>query len=243
MAIGQVITLATNTNPTKGVSSKKLLPRLQHMLDSFCKEDPPATKQLPVEANVPEFLVKVGMAPESRKFEWAIGDLILIAFYHLLRIGEYTTKGAQNNSKQTEEFKMGDIMLFAKDVNGNLGCFLRDALDDLIASSEGATRKLDNQKNGWKGVCVYHEANGNRIFCLLQLHLSTPYSRASRSNGLTLTHSIVAVLMPWLYQAILILKCRKWADGGVPLSKSTYGMNLHVFPLECHGTCRKRLAS
>ena len=25
--------------------------------------------------------------------------------------------------------------------------------------------KLDNQKNGWKGVCVYHEANGKEFLC------------------------------------------------------------------------------
>ena len=46
----------------------------------------------------------------------------MIAFYYLLRIGKYTTKGTSNNSKQTEEFKMGDITFFAKDKQGNLRC-------------------------------------------------------------------------------------------------------------------------
>jgi hypothetical protein len=135
------------------------------MLDGFCKADPPTTKQLPVEADVPEFLVKLGLASEARKLNRAVGDLSLIAFYYLLRIGEYTTKGARNNSKQTEEFKMGDIMFFAKDTNGNLRCLPHDAPDVLIANAEGATMKLDNQKNGWKGVCVYQETNGDKIFC------------------------------------------------------------------------------
>jgi hypothetical protein len=135
------------------------------MLDSFCKADPPTTKQLPVEADVPEFLVKLGLASEARELNHAVEDLTLIAFYYLLRIGEYTTKGARNNSKQTEEFNMGDIMFFAKDTNGNLRCLPRDAPDVLIANAEGATMKLDNQKNGWKGVCVYQETNGDKIFC------------------------------------------------------------------------------
>ncbi len=78
----------------------------------------------------------------------------MVAFYYLLCIGKYTTKGARNNSKQTEEFEMGDIMFFAKDKQGNLQCLLCDAPADLIASADGATMKLDNQKNGWKGVCV-----------------------------------------------------------------------------------------
>lgn len=32
-------------------------------------------------------------------------------------------------------------------------------------TADGATLKLDNQKNGWKGVCVYHEANGDNMHC------------------------------------------------------------------------------
>ena len=92
-AIGQAIALATNTNPTKIVGSDKLLPRLQLMLDGFRKADPPTTKQLPVEADVPEFLVQLGLSPEARELDRAIGDLTMIAFYYLLRIGEYTTKG------------------------------------------------------------------------------------------------------------------------------------------------------
>jgi hypothetical protein len=153
-AVGQAIALAANTNPTKIVGSDKLLPCLQQMLNGFRKADPPTTKQLPVEADMPEFLVKLGLESEARELDWAIGDLTMVAFYYLLCIGKYTTKGARNNSKQTEEFEMGDIMFFAKDKQGNLQCLLCDAPADLIASADGATMKLDNQKNGWKGVCV-----------------------------------------------------------------------------------------
>jgi hypothetical protein len=105
----------------------------------------------------PEYLVKLGQDPEARELDRAIGDLTMIAFYYLLRIGEYTTKEARNNSKQTEEFKLGDIMFFWNDAHSNLRCLPRDAHADLIASADGATMKLDNQKNGWKGVCVYQQ--------------------------------------------------------------------------------------
>jgi len=64
-AVGQAIALATNTNPTKIVGSDKLLPRLQQMLDGFRKADPPTTKQLPVEADVPGYLVKLRRDPEA----------------------------------------------------------------------------------------------------------------------------------------------------------------------------------
>ena len=87
---GQAIPLATNTYPTKVVGSNKLLSCLQQMLDGFCKADPPTTKQLPVEADVPEFLVKLGLESEARELNQAIGDLTMIAFYYLIPIGKYT---------------------------------------------------------------------------------------------------------------------------------------------------------
>jgi hypothetical protein len=74
---------------------------------------------------MPEFLVKLGLESDARELDQAIRDLTMIVFYYLLCIGKYTTKGARNNSKQTEEFKMGDIMFFAKDKHSTLRCLPR----------------------------------------------------------------------------------------------------------------------
>jgi hypothetical protein len=77
----------------------------------------------------------------------------MIAFYYLLRIGEYTTNGTRNNSKQTEDFKLGDIRFFRKGAQGNLRCLPCDAHANLIESNDGATMKLDNQKE-WLERCL-----------------------------------------------------------------------------------------
>jgi hypothetical protein len=58
---------------------------------------------------------------------------------------------------------MGDVTFFAKDKQGNLCCLSWDASAGLIAETDGTTIKLDNQKNGWKGVCIYQEANEDPI--------------------------------------------------------------------------------
>ena len=34
--------------------------------------------------------------------------------------------------------------------------------------ADGATLKLDNRKNGWKGVCVHQEANGEEYLCAVR---------------------------------------------------------------------------
>ncbi len=44
-------------------------------------------------------------------------------------------------------------------------CLPRAAPAHLIATADGATMKLDNQENGWKGVCVYQEANEEDYLC------------------------------------------------------------------------------
>ncbi len=96
MAIGQTIALEHAVNPIKISGSDKLLLRLQQMLDGWAKSDPPTLKQLPVEADVPEYITSLAQSPVSTALDQVIGDLTLIAFYYLLRIGEYTCKRSRN---------------------------------------------------------------------------------------------------------------------------------------------------
>ena len=164
-AIGQTIALEYAINPTKIEGSDKLLPRLQQILEGWAKADPPTQKQLPVEADVPEYIASLGRSPVATELDRAIGDLTLIAFYYLLRIGEYTSKRTRNDTKQTVQFKFEDITFFKKNRSGHLQCLPQHSPVTLIATADGATLKLDNQKNGWKGVCVFHETNGDPFLC------------------------------------------------------------------------------
>jgi hypothetical protein len=77
------------------------------MYDGWRKEDPATTKQLPVEADVPELL-----ADSATERDCAVGDLTLVAFYYLLRKGEYIIKGNRNDTKQPVQFKREDIKYF-----------------------------------------------------------------------------------------------------------------------------------
>jgi len=167
-AIGQTVALACDANPKKVVGSERLLPQLQIMLDGYRKVEPPTRKKLPVQADVVELFVNAAYHQGSSLAQQAVADLTLIAFYYLLCIGEYTIKGSRNNTKQTVQFKYEDVSFFKKNSRGSLRCLPRDASAALIMTADGATLKLDNQKNGWKGVCVYHETNGDRMHCPVQ---------------------------------------------------------------------------
>ena len=165
-AIGTTIALAIGTNPTKlGGTGDKLLPRLQQMLDGFRATDPPTLKKLPIEVDVVELLVGIGMEQSATPCQRATGDLALIAFYYLLRVGEYTAKGSRRDSKRTVQFKLEDVTFFKKDKRGQLLQLPNNALFTDILSADSATLKLENQKNGWKGVCIHQETNGDPILC------------------------------------------------------------------------------
>ena len=153
-------------NPTKtNGTGDKLLPRLAQMLDGMRKDDPATVKKLPVEVDIPEYLSIESLRPGASEQEKAVADLTLIAYYYLLRVGEYTIKNSRNNTKQTVQFRITDITFFKRDAFGTLRQLQRQAPDQDILTADSATLKLDNQKNGWKGVCVHQEANGESYHC------------------------------------------------------------------------------
>jgi hypothetical protein len=149
--------------PLKVVGTNNYIPRVEQTLNGWRKTDDPVEKKLPVEVDVPEFLVRLAMMVGVLEMAKATADLILIAFYYLLRVGEYTHKAANNNSKQTVEFRAEDVTFF-KRFEGRLKQLPREAPDDDIMSADSSTLKIDNQKNGWHGVCINHEHNGDEIF-------------------------------------------------------------------------------
>jgi hypothetical protein len=162
-AIGQKIALDTNNNPTKVTGLDKFLLGLQIILDGYRIEDPPTEKKLPVEADVPELLFDMGYGPSGSTLGQAVGDLTLIVYYYLLRVSEYTVNGTRNESKQTVQFKLEDITFFRRNEQGQLRCLPHDASFEHLLMADGATLKSDNQKNGWKGICVYQQHNGNPL--------------------------------------------------------------------------------
>ncbi|EJK43807.1 hypothetical protein THAOC_37712 [Thalassiosira oceanica] len=104
-AIAQTIALDRGETPLHNEAGEYHLP-LKLMLDGFAKEDPPSEKKLAVGVDIPEHCCRRGNKSAAAKAK-AIGDLILIAFYFLLRVGEYTVKATRNNSKQTVQFRGG----------------------------------------------------------------------------------------------------------------------------------------
>ena len=156
---------------------------LSLMLEGFKRQDPPSEKKLAVGIDVPEECCRQGFRSKTAK-GLAIGDLIIIAFYFLLRIGEYTVKATRNDTKQTVQFRMMDVVFFKKDKSKRLRLLKPSATDEEIMNADGATLRLSNQKNGHKGACIHQEHNKHKFFspvraigrryCHIRKHTSDP---------------------------------------------------------------------
>jgi len=71
-------------------------------------------------------------------------------------------------SKQMEQFEMQDVIFFDKNARGRLYQIPHNAQPFKKMNAKCVTLKLDNQKNGWKGVCLNHEHNGDKGYCAIR---------------------------------------------------------------------------
>ena len=161
-AVGQKIEMDSGTNPVKLAGSTDLLLPLQLMIKGWGKKDASTKKKLPVEADVPEYMAALGALEDATELEKRVGDLALVAFYYLLRVGEYAVTGTKSNEKQTTQFKVSDVAFFARNAMGQLRQLPRKASDKALLAAAGATLRLRDQKNGWKNVCIHQQHNGNK---------------------------------------------------------------------------------
>ena len=76
----------TDFNPVKISGTDKFLQPIDRMLKGFRNDDPATVKKLPIEVDVPEFLVECAEDADATPLEKRVADLTLVAFYYLLRV-------------------------------------------------------------------------------------------------------------------------------------------------------------
>ncbi len=117
-AIGKTIALAYRHSPTKILGSDKFHDRIQEVLSGCWKRhDPHTTKKLPVKADVPEYIAALSLQRDATEQHKVVGDMVLIAFYYLLQIGNTPPRECPN-SKRTIEYKPEDLIFFGYNKRG-----------------------------------------------------------------------------------------------------------------------------
>ena len=115
-AISKTCELAGESSPVLQTEKTYKVP-VGRLVEGFRREDPPATPQLAVPVTVPEECYNRAAKLGTNK-ALAIGDLALIAFYYLLRVGEYTkpkfitVEGKKIRATRTVQFSVQNIGFF-----------------------------------------------------------------------------------------------------------------------------------
>ena len=116
----------------------------QRLVEGFCRQDPPSVPQLAVPITVPNLCFNSAMKTKDAKLT-AIGELTLIAFYFLLRVGEYTKpryitrNGKKVKASCTVQFTVGNVGFFK---DGSL--MPRTSPLSLLQNCDAATLKITN---------------------------------------------------------------------------------------------------
>jgi hypothetical protein len=153
--VAQKLVLDGHPDPRKASPAQQSLDLpISCLLKSFGDRDPPAEPKLASPIST--------ITAISEQYRWnlhldAVADLVTIAFFYLLRVGEYTSP-ATFRAKQTILLWMCNVRLW------HMGIVLQHSsgLANLLMA-DSATICIAHMKNGLKGVVVHHEAIGGPI--------------------------------------------------------------------------------
>jgi hypothetical protein len=158
-AVAKTLQLAGKPSPIHEAEGIYKIP-VARLVEGYRRQDPPSVPQLAIPLSVPQEMQRRGYKSKC-KIKQATGDLGIIAFYYLLRVGEYTKPRYIPNSKKratrTVQFRVCDVGFF---LNGKV-LPRKSPLKSLLQATS-CTLKITNQKNGRMGQTIHHHATNQQ---------------------------------------------------------------------------------
>ena len=105
-AISTTMQLEGKFNPL-AESQNKYPKAISQLLEGYTREDPPPQPKLAIPIMVPEYIQLTNRGKSDKND--AIANLCIIAFYYLLRVGEYTYH-KPSDTRRSEQFRIKDIV-------------------------------------------------------------------------------------------------------------------------------------
>ena len=84
--------------------------------------------------------------------------LIILAFFFMLRVGEYTPTRNKKRKKRTIPLRKCDVVLLRNGIPLD-----KEAPLSVLETATGCTICLENQKNGIKDQTLFHDASGDDV--------------------------------------------------------------------------------
>jgi hypothetical protein len=169
-------------------------------LKRFDDEDPAPEPKLAIPVST---ISAIATKYNFTKHHAAVSDMVLVAFFYLLRVGEYTSP-SNTRPRRTIPLRKCDIRLWHK------GAILDHAAPlSTLRRADSATISIANTKNGTKGAFVHHyaiegaicpvAALGRRINNLNGLSPTTPLSTVviTPSSKLTISDRDITIAVRW----------------------------------------------
>ena len=125
------------------------------MLRTYSKQDPPPNRVKPVPVQVLRHIMAIALAGPSA-FQLGVADMIVIAFFFLLRPGEYT-----DSNSDSSPFRFKDVQLFIGEQRLDLATATRAS----ILTATFATLTFTDQKNGVRGEVIGLARSGCPTLC------------------------------------------------------------------------------
>lgn len=153
--VAQRLVLDGHPDPRRSSPAQQTLDLpIARLLKKYRDEDPPAEPKLAIPIST--------LTAIASNYRWnahldATADLVIVAFFYLLRVGEYTTP-AKPKPKRTIALRRCDIRLWRR---GQL--IHHSAGATTLMTADSATICIAHTKNGTKGAVVHHDAVGGRI--------------------------------------------------------------------------------
>ena len=123
---------------------------ISQLLEGYKRDDPAPEPKLAVPVTVPNHLAHHSGTTPLRQ---AIGDLALIAFYFLLRVGEYTYH-KESDRRRTQQFRVDDVTMW----HGNTRLSHKASTPYLYKKCTSITLSISNQKNGKRNQTIHQES-------------------------------------------------------------------------------------
>jgi hypothetical protein len=135
--------------------------RLYRQFRLYNKQDPPPSRVRPVPLQLLIHIHDtVTQLPAATARQSAIADLALMAFFFLLRPGEYCKSGPDTES---HPFRLRDVTFSIGESNHNAAT----APLDRIRAADYVALYFTTQKNGVRGEAIGHGASGHAFACPL----------------------------------------------------------------------------
>ena len=153
-SIGQVIAMLGAKYP-RMTSTGKIDGRLQLQFRCYSRQDPPPSRVKPIPVQFLRRLACVAAASNDQELQ-AIADMIIIAFFFLLRPGEYT--GTESDSSP---YRLSDVTFSI----GRTGFNTSTATDNELSAATFVILTFSTQKNGVRWGKIGHGDTGDPLLC------------------------------------------------------------------------------